>query len=77
MFQIHGVDSQGKIVVMKRVSRKKLPEIMVQFPPCLVGMEACSGSNYWARRFKKIGHEVKLISPQFVKPYVKSNKHVV
>ena len=77
VFQIHGVDMHGKAVMKKRVSRKKLPEVMAQFPACLVGMEACSGSNYWARKFKEMGHEVKLISPQFVKPYVKSNKNDV
>jgi len=75
IFQLHGVDKNGKTVMKKRVSRKKLPEIMVQLPSCLVGMEACGGSNYWSRRFKDMGHEVKLISPQFVKPYVKSNKN--
>lgn len=75
VFQIHGVDKHGKTVMRKRIGRKKLPEVMAQIPPCLVGMEACSGSNYWARRFKEMGHEIKLISPQFVKPYVKSNKN--
>ncbi len=48
---------------------------MVHLPSCLIGMEACSGANYWAREFIKYGHEVKLMSPQFVKPYVKSNKN--
>jgi len=75
VFHLHGVDEQGKIVVRKRLSRRKLAEFMAQLPPCLVAMEACGSSHYWARKFQTMGHEVRLISPQFVKPYVKSNKN--
>ena len=75
IFQVHGVDERGKKVINKAISRAKLPEFMAQLPICLVGMESCAGSNYWGQRFTEMGHEVKLISPQFVKPYVKSNKN--
>jgi len=75
IFQVHGVDYAGKQVINKPIRRNKLLEFINQLPPCLIGMEACSGSNYWGQKFTKMGHEVKLISPQFVKPYVKSNKN--
>ena len=75
VFQLHGVDARGHVVVQKRVSRSKLRETVAQLPPCLIGMEACSSAQYWAREFEKLGHTVKLISPQFVKPYVKGNKN--
>ncbi|STQ74853.1 IS110 family transposase [Grimontia hollisae] len=74
-FALHGVDSSGKVLLRKNVSRKKLPEMLINMPPCLVGMEACSSAHYWARLFKQFGHDVKLMPPQFVKPYVKSNKN--
>jgi transposase len=75
IFQLHGIDEHGKAILRKRLSRKKLPSFVAQLKPCLIGLEACSGAHYWARRFREFGHEVKLISPQFVKPYVKSNKN--
>lgn len=75
LFQIHGTDQKGKTVLRKRLSRKKLVPFIAQLSPCLIGMEACSGAHYWARCFTQFGHEVKLISPQFVKPYVKTNKN--
>jgi len=75
VFQLHGVDKAGKTILKKKVIRAKLIEFIMQLPPCLIGLEACSSSNYWARKFKQYGHDVKLISPQFVKPYVKSNKN--
>jgi len=75
VFQIHGVDEQGKTVLRKRVSRNKLLTSFANLPPCLVGMEVCGSSNHWARRLRELGHEVRQISPQFVKPYVKTNKN--
>lgn len=74
IFQVHGNDSKGKAVLRKRLSREKLVEFMTNLTPCLVGLEACGGAHYWARTFQAMGHEVKMMSPQFVKPYVKSNK---
>jgi transposase len=74
VLQLHGVDERGHVVVQKRVSRSKLRETVAQLSPCLIGMEACRSAQYWAREFEKLGHTVKLISPQFVKPYGKGNK---
>lgn len=75
VFQLHGIDATGKTVLRKKLMRAKLAEFIMQLPPCLIGMEACSSSHYWARKFQQWGHEVRLMSPQFVKPYVKSNKN--
>lgn len=74
VFQLHGVNMDGKVVLRKRLSRTELPDFMAQLPPCVVGIEACGSSHYWARKFMSFGHTVKMMSPQFVKPYVKSNK---
>ena len=74
VFQVHGVDKDGKMVIQKRLRRSKVLEFFVQLPPCLIGMEACSSAHYWARKLREQGHEVKLMAPQFVKPYVKANK---
>lgn len=75
IFQLHGIDKIGKAVLKKRLSRVKLPEFIANLPTCTVVVEACGSANYWARQFQQHGHEVKLISPQFVKPFVKSNKN--
>lgn len=74
VFQLHGVDAQGNVVLQKKIGREVVLSFVANLPPCLIGMEACSGSNYWARKFQSYGHTVKLMSPQFVKPYVKTNK---
>lgn len=74
-FQLHGVDGQGHPVMCQKLSRTKLKANLVNLPPCRLAMEACGGAHYWARLFRSYGHEVRLISPQFVKPYVKSNKN--
>ena len=75
VFQIHGTDGKGNRVLQKRLSRGKLIEYMANMTPCLVGIEACGGAHYWARTFSAQGHTVKMMAPQFVKPYVKSNKN--
>ncbi len=75
VFQVHGVDSDDRILVRKTLHREAVVPFFAQLPPCLVGMEACSGSHYWARVLSELGHEVRLIAPQFVTPYVKSNKN--
>ena len=75
VFHVFGVDQNGKPSVRKKLTRKKLFEFLVNLPECLVGMEACSGANHLARVFCGYGHEVRLMSAQFVKPYVKSNKN--
>jgi transposase len=75
VFHVVGMDERGKIVLRKRLSRHALIPFIATLPPVLIGMEACGGAHYWARRFREHGHEVKLMAPQFVKPYVKSNKN--
>ena len=70
-----GMDERGKIVFRKRLSRHDLIPFLAKLPPVLIGLEACGGAHYWARRCRAYGHEVKLMAPQFVKPYVKSNKN--
>lgn len=75
VFQLHGANSFGKKVYGKRVSREKLIETVHQLPPSLIGIEACGSAHYWARKFIQMGHTVKLMSPQYVKPYVKTNKN--
>jgi transposase len=72
---IHGVDPQGHVLVQKRLARQKVRPFIAQLPPCLIGMEASGGAHDWAREFTKLGHTVKLLSPQFVKPYVQSQKN--
>ncbi|WP_370543520.1 IS110 family transposase, partial [Burkholderia pseudomallei] len=74
VFQVHGVDAAGKLVLRRRVGRAQLTELVLRLAPCTIGMEACSSANHWARQFLQQGHTVKLISPQFVKPFVKGNK---
>ncbi len=74
-FQLHGVDKHGKIVLIKKLTRSKLKAFVAKLPACLIGIEACGGANYWKRVFESYGHTVKMMSPQFVKPYVKSNKN--
>ena len=75
VFQIHGTNARGKCVLRKRLSRTKLKEFIGKVSPCVIGIEACGGSHYWGRYFEKHGHEVRMMAPQFVKPYIKSNKN--
>ena len=75
VFQLHGVNSKGKVLLRKKVAREHLKAQILNMPPCLIAMEACSGAHYWAREFEKMGHTVRLIAPQFVKAFVKSNKN--
>lgn len=75
VFQVHGADERGKAVLRKTLKRGQVLEFFANLPACLIGMEACAGAHYWARELMKLGHEVRLIAPQFVKPYVKGNKN--
>jgi transposase len=75
IFHVVGIDDSGTVVVRKRVLRSALMSFIAQTPPVVIGMEACGGAHDWARRFREHGHTVTLMAPQFVKPYVKSNKH--
>ena len=74
-FSVHGVSGTGEVVLRRTVTRAKLPELVAQLPPCLVGMEACTGAHEWARRFSRFGHTVRLMAPKFVAPYRKSGKN--
>jgi transposase len=75
VFHAVGMDNRGTVVYRKRLSRHDLMPFIAKLPPVRIGIEACGGAHYWARRFCAYGHEVKLMAPQCVKPYVKSNKN--
>lgn len=75
VFQVHGVNEFGKTVLRKQLRREQMALFFVNLPPCLIGMEECGSAHYWARKLEGVGHTVKLMAPQFVKPYVKSNKN--
>ncbi len=75
IFQLHGINEKCEKVLQRKLrGRGKFVEFIAKLPVCVIVMEACGGTNYWARKFIDFGHEVKLISPQFVKPFVKGNK---
>jgi transposase len=74
-FHVHGVDERGQVQIQKRFSREGLIRWLARREPCLVGMETCSGAHHWARLLRRHGHDARLMSPQFVKAYVKSNKN--
>lgn len=75
VFHVVGVNDRGKAVMKKQVRRKDLLAFVARLEPCRIALEACAGAHYWAREFQQHGHEVKLIAPQYVKPYVKGNKN--
>lgn len=75
VFAVHGVNEAGRAELIKpKVPRDQLPELIANLPPCLIGMEACSGAHHWARQFRQHGHTVRLIAPKFVTPYRMSGK---
>lgn len=75
VFQIHATDSHGKVVLRRILRRSQMVSFFTQQEPCLIGMEACGSAHYWARTLQALGHEVRLMPPQFVRAYVKTNKH--
>lgn len=75
VFELFGVDAAGKTVLRRRVRRGRLLEVIAQAPKSLIGVEACTSAFYWQREFEKFGHTVKVISPQYVKPFVKRQKN--
>ena len=75
VFQIHCVDERGKVAVRKQLKRAEMSSYFANLEPCLIGMEACGSAHHWARKLQGYGHTVKLMAPQFVKPYVKTNKN--
>lgn len=75
VFQVHAVDERGKAVLRKKLKRAEVVHFFAKLLPCLIGMEACGSAHFWARKLTELGHTVKLMAPQFVKPYVKTNKN--
>ena len=74
VFEVHAVDEAERVVVRKTLRRGKVLEFFAQLPACVVGMEACGGAHHWARKLSELGHDARLMAPQFVAPYRKSNK---
>ena len=74
VFQVHGIDAEGKVLVHKQLRRADVLRFFGELPPCLVGMEACATAHHWARELTKLGHTVRLMPPAYVKPYVKRGK---
>jgi transposase len=75
VFAVHGVNEHGRAVLKKVLKRDQMLAFFANLPACLIGMEACGSAHYWARKLQGMGHIVRLIAPQFVKPYVKTNKN--
>src|SRR4051812_14038424 len=75
VFQVHGVDAEGATVLRKQLRRAQVLEFFSRLPPCLVALEACATAHYWARELHALGHEVRLMPAQYVKAYIKRNKH--
>ncbi len=75
VFQVHGVDADGKVIVVRKLRRAQLVEFFAKIPACLVGMEACATGHHWARELTKLGHTVRLLPPAYVKAYVKRSKN--
>ena len=75
VFQVHGIDASGKVVVRRQLRRGSMEKFFAELPRCVVGMEACGGAHHWARVLTRLGHEVRMMPPAYVKPYVKRNKN--
>src|SRR5712691_8141232 len=75
VFQVHGVNEQGKVMVQKQLSRGKVLPYFAQLPACRIGLEACGSAHYWARELQKLGHDVRLMAVQLIKPYRTKQKN--
>jgi transposase len=75
ILQVHGVDAAGEIVIRRRLARRKVLEFFANLPACLVGVEACASAHHWGREIQTLGHDVRLMPPAYVKPYVKRQKN--
>lgn len=75
VFQVHGVDADGSVVVRRKLRRSEVIRFFVNLPAALIGMEACATAHYWARELERLGHTVRLIPPSYVKPFVKRQKN--
>ena len=75
VFQVHGTDATGQVVIRRQLKRRFVLSFFEKLPPCLVGIEACASSHYWSRELQALGHTVRLMPPAYVKPYVKRQKN--
>jgi transposase len=75
VFQVHGVDGAGQVVIRRQLKRRSVLVFFQKLPPCLVGIEACASSHHWSRQLQALGHTVRLMPPAYVKPYVKRQKN--
>lgn len=75
VFQLHGVDAQGEVAFRRKLRRSELLAFLGELPACLIGLEACATAHFWAREIGALGHDVRLIPPSYVKPYVKRQKN--
>ena len=75
VFQVHGVDAEGNVLIRRQLKRRYVLAFFQKLPPCLVGLEACATSHHWSRQLKALGHTVRLMPPVYVKPYVKRQKN--
>lgn len=75
VFQVHGADAEGRPVLRRKLRRDEMAAYFQRLAPCVVGMEACPSSHYWGRQLRSMGHQVRLLPAQYVRPYVKTNKH--
>ena len=75
VFQVHGLDAAGQVVIRRQLKRRYVLTFFEKLPPCLVGIEACASSHHWSRELKTLGHTVRLMPPAYVKPYVKRQKN--
>jgi transposase len=75
VFQVHGVDAAGQVVLRRQLKRRHVLAFFQKLPPCLVGIEACASSHHWSRELQALGHTVRLMPPAYVKPYVKRQKN--
>lgn len=74
VFEVHGTDGDGQVVTHRTLKRNQVAGFFAKLPPALIGIEACGTGHFWARELKKLGHEVRLMPPSYVKPYVKRGK---
>ena len=75
VFQVHGIDANGQVVIRRQLKRRYVLSFFQKLPPCLVGIEACASSHHWSRELMALGHKVRLMPPAYVKPYVKRQKN--
>ena len=75
VFQVHGIDAEGKVIIRRQLKRRYVLSFFRKLPPCLVGIEACASSHYWSRELQALGHTVRLMPAAYVKPYVKRHKN--